>query len=113
MRVCHFCFVILLVLFACSSKPKRPEGVLPKEKMIEVMVDFQLAEASILYQQNHQQNVGFYTYYYYDTILKKHGISRADFRKSIDWYKNHLEEIDDIYGEVLSRLSSMQPDAKK
>ncbi|MHC1708284.1 MAG: DUF4296 domain-containing protein [Bacteroidales bacterium] len=108
-----FGFIMLCIFFSCSSEPKIPEGVLEKEKMIEVMVDFQITEASVLYQQNHQKDIKFYTNYYYENVLKKHGISRDDFRKSIDYYKSYPEELDNMYGEVLSRLSGLQEDKKK
>lgn len=112
MRKTFALLLLFLISLGCSKEKKIPEGVLPKEKMIEVMVDFQVVEAAILQQQNHLQDVKFYTNYYYDSVLKKNGISRQEFKRSIDWYKNNMEELDKMYGEVLTRLSKLQENVK-
>lgn len=113
MKVRIFFLFAFILLTACNSKPKPPKDVLPREKMIEVLVDFQLVEAAVFQQQNYQKDVKFYTNYYYDSVLKKHKISRKQFTTSINWYKNNMQEMDDMYGEILSRLSKMQVITKK
>ena len=111
LRLIFFAGIVLLL--ACNSKPKTPKDILPKEKMIEILVDFQLVESAVLQKQNHQQDVKFYTNYYYDYILKKHKVSRKEFKHSLDYYKNNMEEMDNIYQEILGRLSKLKVESKK
>ena len=111
LRLIFFAGIVLLL--ACNSKPKTPKDILPKEKMISVLVDFQLVESAILQKQNQQKDIKFYTNYYYDYILKKHHITRKEFKRSLDWYKNNMEEMDTIYQEILGRLSKLKIESKK
>lgn len=113
MRIKIVALLFIFSLTACHSGHKAPKGILPKEKMIEVLVDFQLTEAAVLQKQNHQQDIKFYTNYYYNYVLKKHQISRKEFKESLDWYNHNPEEMDKMYQETLGRLSKMKIETKK
>lgn len=42
---------------------------------------------------------------YYNEIFAHHNITLEQFRKTMDWYKEHPPQLDTIYGKVLDRLS--------
>ena len=46
---------------------------------------------------------------YYNFILKKYNISRADFEHSLDYYSENTEEYLLIYDEVIARINEMKP----
>lgn len=100
------------VLSQCSPKQELPEGVLPREKMIAVLLDFQLAEAAVAEMRNEQGDVEYYTQLYYQSVLQIHNITPEQFRLSVAWYKDHMEDMEKVYEEVLTRLSALQGEVK-
>ncbi|MCX6271377.1 MAG: DUF4296 domain-containing protein [Bacteroidetes bacterium] len=106
--------LIIVTLFAlsCSHNEEKPSSaILSRDTMISILVDFQLVEGESLRRQQLEQNVPFYTNFYYEAILKKHSITRRQFRDNITYYKDHMEELESMYTQVLNRLSKMQNDA--
>lgn len=113
MKGFFFSILFLLVAVSCNQKEKLPPGILPEEKMIAVMVEFQLAEAAILQKQKKGEDINFYTQYYYNSILDKNKITRKEFTESVDYYKTRMDAMDELYTEVLNRLSGMQSEKDK
>jgi hypothetical protein len=106
--------VIVFFISACShSKDKpvsmdKPEGLIPQEKMIQILTDIHIAEALIVQVQGRGQDVNSATGHYYTTILKKHQITRTNFSQSIEYYSYNTKQISEIYTEVITNLSKIQ-----
>lgn len=91
----------LLMLFSCE---KRPDHVISDKKMISIMADMEMGEA---YVQTHgingnseeaKKRVVSY-------ILKKNGVSRADFDASIEWYGRNIDKYSELYAKVDQELA--------
>lgn len=92
---------LCLILFA-SCKKEEPD-VIPKEKMIELLVDIHKSEAVMTL--NHSK---------YPTedkkrtmreaVLMEHNITQEDFDKAIEYYSYNIEEYMEIYDCVIDRL---------
>jgi hypothetical protein len=76
--------------------------------MIDLMVDVQIAEA--LYSGTYQTRDGNVLNYadIFNPVYEKHDVSRAQFEKSLEWYSHDLEEITEMYDEVIERLNRME-----
>lgn len=106
-------FLILLLsvlIFSCNqgSKTKQVDGILPKDKFVEVLKDCQLAEASIYMQKMKQPDITPYTKHLYKAIFEKHHITEAQFNTNIDYYKSRPDELLIIYSNLVDTLSKMQ-----
>ena len=99
-----------LLLISCSKKEEKiPENILPKEKMIPIMVDVHLAEAKI--QSNNlsmTDSTKKIAAGYYKNVFEKNKITEQQFRESFLYYSRHLDLLNKIYEEVISELSKKQ-----
>jgi hypothetical protein len=80
--------------------------------MIEVLTDIHIAESSPQGSGMNQQQTNGVMASRYDTILKKHNITYKEFKTSFDYYMAHPEQLDEIYQEIINRLSTMEGKAK-
>jgi hypothetical protein len=109
-RIIIFIFVLFLV-YACGSKDEKtkiPDNIIPPDKMVLILVDFHLVEASIYQGQQRHEDVNGLTNYRYKSILKKHKISRKQLSDSFMFYTDHMKDMEKIYKEVVMELSTMQ-----
>jgi len=100
--------LLVLIFISCGNEPEivKPDNLLEKEQMIEVLYDLGLAEAA--YRGRHHK----------DTIAEEkvrqrvfynfseHGVSKEQFEKSYDYYMKNPEVLVEIYNEVLARYST-------
>ncbi len=91
---------LLLCLVACE---KRPKGVLPEDKMVELLVDVHKSEAVMAvnhtkYSSERKKRV------VREAVYLRHNTSQAEFDSSLVWYGNHIEEYMKIYSRVIKQL---------
>ncbi|MCX6234770.1 MAG: DUF4296 domain-containing protein [Bacteroidetes bacterium] len=108
-----FFFIVLLLINGCHTVHKDdflppPENLIPKDKMIDILVDIQLIESAIKADPFRKQNLDFYVNYYYDYLFKKYTIQRKDFEESLKYYQQNIEEFDKLFADVITRLSKLQ-----
>lgn len=106
-----FYLFALLSLFACSFN-RLPDGVLPRKKMVPILVDIHLAEAINNQKFSLSINRDSLPEDLYLSICKKHKIERSAIEKSLVYYGKHTREYIPIYEEVLNVLSEMEVKAK-
>lgn len=101
--------ILTLTLAACSSnKVDIPKGVLPKDKMAQVVADIQLLEAVhkdmgvFGIERKHISDTSFMIVY------NKHKISVEQFDSSYSFYTRHPELFAEVMEEVEENLSKRQ-----
>ncbi len=107
-----FLFVsIAMLAVSCDSIfTSKPAGTLNEDEMINILVDIHLTEATLrisndsLSRKNDttDQRIRF------AHVFRKHDINPDDFNKSMDYYLEHIELLDNIYKEVINRLTEME-----
>lgn len=87
-------FSVIMLVMACGCV-RRPSGVMSDNETASVVADLQIAEA---YLQTHPQGMdaeqrkeGMLAY-----ILDKHGVSRADFDTTLNWYAHNPDNYIDM-----------------
>ncbi len=92
----------LLLFFSCAEKlMERPENLIPKEKMVNILRDLAILNASkttnvaILHNNDVEPMAYLYT---------KYGIDSTQFSNSDRYYASLPEEYEDIYTKVEARL---------
>ena len=102
----------MLLLFAsCNSSTTNTSASkekLPKEKMIEVLMDVHLAEASINTLDRNKKNGVTEIANQYAVIFKKHEVKAEDFFSTYNYYIEHAAIMDSVYGELVSRITTLQ-----
>lgn len=97
------------LLVSCKGEEQR----LSPRKMENVLLDVQLAEVystlvpkdSVRHEAGGKNTDSLAAWY--RSIFARHGITDAEFSKSVAWYREHPEELDSVYTRVLTRLEQM------
>lgn len=102
----------LLLALSCGGGGL-PKGILPKDKMVALMVDQHLAEQmfSLRFALGLKNDTVINDLYL--SILKKNGVQRKVFEESVYYYTKHPEKYKPIYDAVLDRLNEMEVKIKK
>lgn len=104
-------FIVLMTILACSGE-NVPKGILPKKKMVPILVDIHLADAINAQKYNLSLLRDSLSEDLYLSICKKYKIERADIEKSLLWYGKNTRAFVPVYDEVLNVLSEMEVKAK-
>ena len=105
MRQITSCILLPLLVLVLLSCDRTPIGVMSKDKLADLIVDLQIAEA---YIDNHSQE-------FVDdsskqalkqSIFKKHGINQHDYDTSLVWYAHNMDDYIKAYDKALGKLQA-------
>ncbi len=101
-----FYVFLFITLAGCISQTKPvPPGILPKEKMVEYLIDLQITESKITYLNLPQDTVRKFYSRIQKELLQKHHISDSAYYKSLSYYLYDVNGMEDIYSAVVDSLS--------
>jgi len=104
-----FIIGFILLLSACDGTPS---GVLSQKHMTEVLIDMHKTDAYLAQKGLNYQKFSLKAPYY-NYILKKHGISKAEFDSSLVWYTKNPRQFEEVYDNVIIKLTAFQKEIKK
>lgn len=102
MRKVSVVFCLLLLMAACDKRMnyQKPENLISKQQMIELLYDMHLAVGtSNLQNLKLEKNRN-----YMSLVYEKHGIDSAQFTASNIYYTANINEYEAIFEEVEKRL---------
>lgn len=101
-----FCY-IFFQFFACGN---RPDGVLNQRDMKDFLTDLHLLDAVLDEKPlaNERERV-----YYYNALLQKHSITKAEFDSSLVYYTKNPKLFERIYSGVVKNLEKFQSEVKE
>ena len=102
-RVTSFIGILLMSTLALSSC--RGDGVLSSHKMVVVLTDLHRMDG-MLQVKNYKYGADTDEAAYYDAVLNKHNVTRAEFDSSLVWYTQHPQRFNKLYPRVISRLEA-------
>jgi len=100
------CFLIFAFLFSCGNqKIEKPEGLLSKQKMAEILYDITIINATkgVKKKTLEEHNLQFESF-----IYEKHNIDSITFAKSNHYYAAVPEEYTTIYKIVEAQIKKEQ-----
>ena len=105
--------VLTASLLFMSCKNTRSGDHLPPQLMKKVLIDIQLAETySTMVKDSLHKSIGMKNLdslsVYYKDIFAHYKITETQFTTSLDWYKNHPDEMDTLYNGMLPIVTGMQ-----
>lgn len=96
-------FIAFISVLLFSSCEQRPDYVLSKSKMKQVLYDYHLAQAMIdRFGADDPEK----TRQYIDAVFANNGITEAEFDSSLIWYNAHAEDLRDIYESLKKRYTA-------
>ena len=98
--------VFIFAIFSCESKVKydKPENLIPKDQMIDLLYDMHLADGTSGVKNKNLEN----NRNYMALVYKKHNIDSSQFAVSNKYYIANIKEYKDIFEEVEKRLLVLQ-----
>jgi len=102
--------LLSLIVVGCNSTEERPELVISKEEMINVMTDVQIAESFIKLKFTLRNDSVQLTDSIYNAIFKKYNLTKESYDSSFSYYVSKPEVLQEIYEAAIINLSAL--DAK-
>jgi hypothetical protein len=109
----NWALIVCMAMLSASCNSilnSKPLGTLSEQQMVDVLVDIHLTEATLKIANDSLARVS-------DTaelrnrfaqVFRKHDIEPDDFNASLNYYLEHIEQIDKIYTEVINRLTLLE-----
>ncbi len=98
--------LFILVLGSCSKERSVPEGILPKDRLVEVIVDLQRAEALVNSKQDTNRAIrDLRAKTYSEQVFEKYGISKEVYIESIEFYSLETKELEELIKSVAIKLN--------
>ncbi len=101
-------FLILFMLFSCAIDKGKP--VIPEDKMVEILTDYYLTQASV---SDYILPKGETKVMYYCGVLDRHGVSEAEFDSAVSWYTKNFDVYETVYERVLANLTAKRDSVEK
>lgn len=95
----------ILAFGSCSDKDQVPEGVLEKEKMVNVLSDLYLAEQKINSIGVKRDSLKQIFETVRTKIFIKAGTTDSVFKRSMDYYMEHPEIMESLYTSLIDSLN--------
>lgn len=97
-------FVVGMSIFLQSCKPSIPSKYLSQGKVTDILYDIHIAEAMSSEESNGMERGTMISYR--EAVLKKHGVTSAEFDSSMVFYMRHTKMMHDIYTDLSDRLTA-------
>ncbi len=104
-NVLYTCLVLLLVSCFSQNKPKKPDNLISKDKMVRVIVDMSVYSSAKGVNRTVLEENGVQLEAH---IYEKHQIDSAQFASSNYYYTYHPETYEDIYKRVRDSLTKLK-----
>lgn len=102
MRPSRFFLFILPLIVVFSCKPKVPKEYLQPDEFEDILYDYHLADAMANREGN--ADVAYNSVLYRQAVLKKYGITQAEFDSSLVYYMRHADRLHGIYENLTKRF---------
>ncbi|NJY61153.1 DUF4296 domain-containing protein [Salinimicrobium sp. CDJ15-81-2] len=103
MKKLSWVIILVLILSSCQDveRMEKPENLIPRGKMVEVLTELSLLHGARSYNKNMLEEKGIAPYPY---LMQKYGIDSAQLVQSNNYYAQNYREYGYIYEEVKQRL---------
>ena len=98
-------FFLFFIIIAFSFCKKEPKLNIPDEKMIKILVDLQIAEASSMSLGRTVKDsvIGVH----YDQVFKIHGVNDSIFFKEFEILRSNPARVEAIYQKVFEEIEQL------
>lgn len=104
MRKLSLLYLLLLLPLVFSCKPRVPGKYIQPGKFENILYDYHLAEAMAENDEGYISS-SYDAVLYRQAVLRKHGVTQAEFDSSLVYYTRHADRLYKIYDNLSKRLS--------
>ena len=104
-------FVLFLLALSCNSR--RNKDLIPKDDLVPLLVDLQIADAIALNNPLNQNLGRLDSALLYGTILEDYGYTKQQLAYTMEYYSGRNEEMTAIFDDVFSELSKQSEEVKE
>lgn len=112
MKKLIYILLIVFVFISCEESNtiyKKPENLISKEDLIDLMVDIQLAQGAYsVKNKNHERKID-----YMSLVYEKYKIDSIQFSKSMKYYITTINEYSEIMNQTEVRLEALRKKVDK
>ena len=101
-----YAIILIIFLLGCQDKVhyEKPEGLIGKQEMIDLLFDMHLAVGTSNIQNLHLEK----NRNYMSLVYEKYNIDSVRFAESNLYYTAHIQEYEDIFEEVERKIGNLQ-----
>ena len=99
----HSLTYLLMLMLIVACKPTVPSEYIQPGDLEDILYDYHLALA--MSRQKGGSDLDFNRSLYFQSVLKKHEVTEAEFDSSLVYYYSHAYRLKDIYSKVNQRLN--------
>lgn len=102
--------IIICLVLAFTSCKEQDQPHLSRKQMQNILTDLHLAEVySTMKNEDNSSNKNMDSLaYFYKSILEHHNVKVSDLKSSLEWYSNNAKELDSVYINVMTELSTIE-----
>jgi hypothetical protein len=104
-----FLLITATISFLFSCQKGANVQLIEKEELVNILTDIHIADALLANKGMYDGKLKDTTKSYYNYILKKYDISRADFEYTLSYFGENPEEYLFIYDEVIAKIEEKIP----
>ena len=98
--------VICISVISCGDSDSEAEGIIEKEKMIELLTDVQMLESTAVFVRN--KNADFEIGEGYLWLFDQYGVTEEEFKKSVEFYASDPKTYEEMYDRIIINISEKQ-----
>jgi hypothetical protein len=100
------------ILFPSCNKSapsrKKPDNLIQRDSIPSIMLDVYIAESALYIKSQRGIDLGLYTTVYYNSLFKKHSVTRKQFMESLSFYLETDNNASSLFLDVINHLVSLQ-----
>lgn len=103
-----FLYVVIVIAFSCEEKEQIPEDILSKDQMVDMLIDFRIAEGKVATMTLGKDSSQVIFKELERRILEDHNIDSSIYVKSHNYYLLHPKQYLSITDIVIDSLKVRQ-----
>ena len=92
-------------MFSCKEEEKVPNYVMPEDQFVEVLTEFQVAEALVRLGHHRKNDSIYLNDSIYSSVFRKLNISSELFDSNFTYYSERPKQFEKVYEQVITNLS--------
>ena len=108
-----FLVFTLIVVFSCGESENKPDKLLPKQKMVEMLIDIHILESEIQNLRLSKDSSQLLYNTFEREIFENSGVDKDLYRTSFAYYLEEVEDMEEIYEIVIDSLNFMEKSLKE
>lgn len=104
-RIAPGVLALAAALAICACRPGVPKEYIQPDEMEDILYDYYVSQA-LAVKTTTENSPAYEKNMYYHAVLKKHGLTEAEYDSSLVYYYTHAERLRDIYDNVVERIEN-------